>query len=483
MQKIEVDVAVLGAGTAGLVARRNAAKAGASTMMIDPGPLGTTCARVGCMPSKLLVAAADAAHLAQHAEAFGVHAQVEINDREVMERVRAKRDFFVSFVLQSVDDIKESGAFLSGRARFLDAHTLAVEDAEGKTIAEVKAKSFVIATGSSSFVPPPYRGLSKKVLQFNDDVFEWETLPESVLVVGTGVIALELGQSLHRLGVRTTLVGIQGLLGPLSDPKMLKEAHSIFTDELDLHSDFQLDSIQEVEDGVEIKFTDPDGSKHEGKYQYVLMAAGRSPNLSSLDLEKTGIPLHERGIPPWDKNTGQVGDSHVFLAGDVNGFRPLLHEAADEGRIVGVNAAHFPDVMVSPRQTMLAIVFTDPQIALVGESWKEMDCTKNRVGTVSYWKQGRARVMGQNKGMVRIYGEAHTGLLLGAEMIGPRVEHTAHLLAWAIQKKMTVQEALTMPFYHPVIEEGIRTALRDLEHQLQLSRKPGAACEEFGPGD
>ncbi len=482
MRKIHVDVAVLGAGTAGLVARRNAEKEGATTVMIDPGPLGTTCARVGCMPSKLLIAAADAVHETQHAEIFGLKTTVEVDGKKVMKRVRELRDFFVSFVLKSVDELKEKDIYVKGKGRFTGPNTLEVVD-EAEVVAEVEASSIVIATGSTPAVPPPYRHLSPKVMIFNDDVFEWEDLPESVLVVGTGVIALELGQALHRLGVRVTIVGIEGLIGPLSDPKMIEEANSIFTSELDLHADFDLKEIKETNNGVHIEFEDPDGSRHSGSYQYVLMAAGRSPNLKSLNLESTGIELDQKGTPAWNELTSQIADSHLFIAGDVNQYRMLLHEAADEGRAAGANAASFPSVLSFPRRTMLGIVFTDPQIALVGKSWKEMHCDTHRVGTVSYWKQGRARVMGQNKGMVRIYGEVGSGKLLGAEMVGPRVEHTAHLLAWAIQSGMTVQQALGMPFYHPVVEEGIRTALKDLEHQLNLSRAPGAPCEEFGPGD
>lgn len=482
MRNITVDVAVIGAGTAGLVARRNAESEGASTIMIDPGPLGTTCARVGCMPSKLLIAAADAVHHTQHADVFGLTTTVEVDGKKVMERVRSMRDFFTSFVIKSVDDLEKTEKFIKGRGRFTGPNTIEVSS-NGEVITEVTAKQIVIATGSSPAVPPPYRHLSRDVMLFNDDVFDWEDLPESILVVGTGVIALELGQALHRLGVRTTIVGIQGLVGPLSDPKMIEEATKIFSEELDIHPDFKLEEISESEGQVHLKFEDPDGSKHEGSYQYVLMAAGRSPNLKSLNLESTGLDLNDRGMPPWNELTSQIGDSHLFIAGDVNQYRMLLHEAADEGRMAGLNAANFPEITEHERRTMLGVVFTDPQIALVGKGWKEMDCDSYRVGVVSYWKQGRARVMNENKGMVRIYGELNTGKLVGAEMVGPRVEHTAHLLAWAIQSGMTVKEALGMPFYHPVVEEGIRTALRDLDYQLGLSRPPGEPCEEFGPGD
>ena len=194
------------------------------------------------------------------------------------------------------------------------------------------------------------------------------------------------------------------------------------------------------------------------------------------------MTLDGRGRPEVNPYTHQVGNSHVFVAGDVAGHRPLLHEAADEGRLAGANAAHFPHVLAEPRKTPLAIMFTDPQVAAVGDHWPDLSCSDHRVGVVDYGDQGRARVMGENHGMVRIAGKAGTGQIVAAQMIGPRVEHTAHLLAWAIQGRMLVSEALDRPFYHPVIEEGIRTALRDLQSKLHLSHKPEHPCEEWGAG-
>ena len=136
-----------------------------------------------------------------------------------------------------------------------------------------------------------------------------------------------------------------------------------------------------------------------------------------------------------------------------------------------------------PRRVALGIVFSDPQIATVGQAWSQMSCSGHRVGEVSYTNQGRARVMARNRGHVRIYAEAGTGRLLGAEMLGPDVEHTGHLLAWAIQRQMTVDDALEMPFYHPVVEEGIRTALRDLRQNLRVARRRDRRCDDFEPGE
>jgi dihydrolipoamide dehydrogenase len=178
----------------------------------------------------------------------------------------------------------------------------------------------------------------------------------------------------------------------------------------------------------------------------------------------------------------QVGDSPIFFAGDVTAFRPLLHEAADEGRIAGRNAARYPEVQGQVRRAPLAIVFTDPQIAVVGEHYESLRDRDIVVGEVSYDDQGRARVMGKNRGVVRVYADKRDGMLLGAEMLGPAVEHTAHLLAWSIDARLSLERILAMPFYHPVVEEGIRSAIRDAAAKLRLVAKPCPNEMDCGPG-
>ncbi len=481
MLKKTVDVAIIGAGTAGLNARRAAERAGKTAIMVDPGPLGTTCARVGCMPSKLLIAAAHAVHSAHEGDVFGFTSTVTVDGARVLERVRRERDRFVGFVLEATDEHEAGGRLLRGRARVTAPGTLRVE-AAGADIAELSYRALVVATGSSPWTPPPYRDLGDRLLT-TDQVFELPDLPKSLLVVGPGVIGLELGQAMHRLGVRTTIVGVDNLIGPLQDPILRAKARDVFSAELDLHLHHHLHGVDRLERGVRVRFTGADGKERAHTYEYVLAAAGRRPNLHGLGLEHEGVVLPERGPLPFDRHTMQLGETNVFLAGDVNNDRPLLHEAADEGQIAGANAARFPDVEVHPRRTPLGIVFTDPNIAVVGQTWDLHACSKHRIGEVDYSRQGRARTMNQNKGWVRIYGEVGTGMLTGAEMVGPAVEHTAHLLAWAIQKHMTVGEALDMPFYHPVVEEGIRTALQDLHANLRVLRGRGERCDEFAAGD
>lgn len=463
MKKINVDTAVIGAGTAGLSAYRAARKHRDRVVLIESGPYGTTCARVGCMPSKLLIAAGEAAHHAREADLFGVHAgPVRVDGRAVMERVRRERDRLVGFVLESTYELPEEDR-LQGHASFVDDHTLRVDDHT-----EVHANTFVIATGSSPFLPPLFDGLGDRLI-VNDNVFDWQDLPESVAVFGPGVIGLELGQALHRLGVRTRLIGRGGGIGPLSDPQVRETAGDIFSAEFPLDPDIRVESLRRTDNGVTLGLRNRDGSWMEEQFEYVLAATGRRPNTSGLGLENTGLELDEFGVPIFDAKTLQCGGSNIFIAGDANNELAVLHEASDEGRIAGDNAGRYPFTHGGHRRSAIAVVFSDPQLALVGDLYRELKPGSYVIGEVSFANQGRSRVMGQNKGLLHVYADLDSGRFLGAEMVGPRAEHLAHLLAWAHQQRLTISEMLDMPFYHPVIEEGLRTALRDADSKLGAS--------------
>lgn len=476
MDQYDVDVAIIGAGTAGMAAYREANKYTDRLALIDGGVLGTTCARVGCMPSKLLIAAADAAYHTQHADRFGIKAKLTgIDGKAVMERVRAERDRFVGFVLESVDSFDERHV-IRENATFVDDHTLKLSSGQ-----VLSARAIVIAVGSRSAIPPPFEIVGDRLI-INDHIFYWDDLPESVAVFGAGVIGLELGQALHRLGVRITLFGRDNLIGPLSDPEVAAYAAKTFASEFPAH--WHADTnISREGDKVIVEWQDGESSGKES-FNFLLAATGRRSNTDSLALENTSLTLSGRGIPEFDELSTQAGDSPIFIAGDATADRPILHEAADEGRLAGENAVRVRHTFRRARRANLGVVFSDPQISLAGSSYREISESgiKFETGSISFEDQGRARVMGINKGLLKVYAEKETGRLLGAEMIGPAAEHLAHLLAWAIQSRQSVEQILQNPFYHPVVEEGLRSALRDLNSRLGFGLNPPLRCIDCGPG-
>jgi len=302
MNALTVDVAIIGAGTAGLAAYRAARARGARAVVIEAGPYGTTCARVGCMPSKLLIAAAEASHAIDHAAGFGVHitGTKRIDGREVMGRVRRERDRFVGFVLEGVENIPAADRVV-GKARFVDRNTL---DIDGHT--RITARAIVIATGSRPAVPAMLEGAGDRLV-VNDDVFSWETLPRSVAVFGPGVIGLELGQALARLGVRVVVLGRGGRVGPLTDPVVRDAAVRALSAELYLDPDAHVKRVSRVTQGVEVEYTRLDGAVRSETFDFVLAATGRRPNVDGLGLESLGLELDPAGVPRFDPSTLRVG--------------------------------------------------------------------------------------------------------------------------------------------------------------------------------
>ncbi len=478
MKKIQADVVVIGGGTAGMGAFRAARQHTDNVYLIESHVFGTTCARVGCMPSKLMIAAAEARHHALHTDPFGIHldkSSVSVNGTEVMNRVKSERDRFVGFVVSDVEDWPADKRIM-GAARFIDEHTVRIDEHT-----EITADRIVIATGSRPHILPEWQTLGDKLI-VNDDVFSWNTLPESVAMFGPGVIGLELGQALHRLGVQTKIFGRSMHLGGISDPVVLAEAQAVFGEELDLHLGVKTSVSLTPEGKVEVKWNE-NGSEHSYIADYLLAASGRTPNTDKIGLENLAIERDAKGVPIAHPLTMQTSIPHIFIAGDASNQLPLLHEASDQGKIAGQNAGTYPNISNGLRRSHIGVVFSDPQIAAIGlkyaqveARYKNMDCVA--IGEVSFRNQGRSRVMLVNKGHMRVYAEQGSGRFLGAEIAGPAAEHLAHLLAWAHQQKMTIAQMLDMPFYHPVIEEGLRTALRDVNAKLKTGRDAPPECAE-----
>lgn len=458
-----VRVAIIGAGSAGLSARREVAKVTDDYVVIDDGPLGTTCARVGCMPSKVLIQVANDFHRrgAFAEEGIAGAESLSLDSVAVMHHVRKLRDRFVRGVMGSMEQWRET-SLLRGRAVFSGASRLTVTTSDGDVV--VDAERVIIATGSSPVLPQPWRGV-QHLLFDSDGVFELAELPKSAAVIGLGVIGLELGQALSRLGVEVRGFSRSKRLGGLTDPGLQDEALTVIRDEFAVTLG-GVDGLVE-RDGQLVVIAD--GEEH--VVERGLFAAGRRPNVAGLQLQNAGIPVTARGLPTFDSGTFRLGDAPVYFVGDVNASRPILHEASDQGRIAGFNAVRDADQCFRKR-TLLGITFSDPNIAVVGASYADVVASGVPfvVGKVSYRGQGRAIVKLKEKGALHVYVADDDGRLLGAEMIAPDGEHLAHLLSWAMATKLTVFDTLSLPFYHPVVEEGVRTALRDAARQVRRSR-------------
>lgn len=455
----KVEVAIIGAGSAGLFALGQVRKGTDDFVMINGGAFGTTCARVGCMPSKVLIQIAEDFHRREDLAAEGIAGgeKLTVDIGWALAHVRKLRDGFVSKVTsRSTDRMGEK--LIKGYARFLEPNLL---DVEGQ---RVRAKKIVLATGSRPVVPKAWEAFGDRILT-TDTLFEQESLPQSLAVIGLGVIGLELGQALHRLGLGVTGIDMLTTIGGLSDPKVNQAAIELIGAEVPLWLGHAAE-VAEADNQLRVG-----AGENSVLVDKLLVSMGRRANTDGLGLEDIGAPLDEAGRPLFDPGTLKLGDLPIFIAGDATAERMILHEAGDEGRIAGSNAVSETPVAYR-RKTPLAITFCDPNIAAVGASWRELEGRDDvAVGEYDMAGQGRAIVMGRNRGLLRIYGDKTDGRLLGAALLSPRGEHLAHLLSWCIEKEMTVFDLIRMPFYHPVIEEGLQNALYALARNVETHPK------------
>ncbi len=470
MTKLTCDVAIIGAGTAGLAAERSARRNGASTLLIDEGFGGTTCASVGCMPSKLLIAAGNAMHAVEQAPVFGVEASGKVDGVAVMARVRKERDAFVAGVEKSIDKLPDE-VKIEARAKFAGATILSLSDGR-----EVHAKSVVIATGSSPAIPEMFDAVRDRVLT-NESIFELEDLPKSIGVIGAGALGLELAQAMARLGVETMVFDTSETIGGLKDPHVAEAYHAILSREMPILLGVEL-TVEPDGDGVKLAWTG--SASGERRFDYLLVATGRPPRIKDIGLETTGLALDDHAMLDFDRETMQCGTAPIFIAGDADHDRAVLHEASAEGTIAGRNAASYPEVTPGKRTVPFAITFTHPNAAVIGKIAKDDDA-ESVIGTASYDDQGRAKVEACNAGLVRFYADRRDGRLTGATMAGPAVEHSAHLIAWAIQSGWTATEVLDLPIYHPTFEEGMKGALRSICSEVH-SPTPPDRDDGFTPG-
>lgn len=447
------DVIIIGAGSAGLSALREVRKQTPNFLLIHDGPLGTTCARVGCMPSKALIESANAFYHRNRLEEFGISGaeRLDIDIQRVMRRVRRLRDRFADVASRAVQELPEHNLVL-GRAHFVTANIVAVGDRQ------FTAERIIIATGSRPYIPEAWQAFSDRILT-SDNLFEQDQLPYRVGMIGLGAIGIEIAQSLARMGIEVIAFSADTTLAGLTDGAVSECLQQQLQDEFALHLGAAA-TVEETADGISIR------TEHTQVNVGCLIAAlGRRPNVEGLHLEALGVPLDARGLPSVDPATLQIPGTQVYMAGDANGDRSLLHEGVDEGHIAGINAVR-EQPLAFQRRVPLLIVFSDPEVALVGARYVDLDPQQICIGRVDFRKQSRAITAETNVGLLHIYADRYTGVLLGAEMCAPAAEHMGHLLALAIDRKLTVQELLRMPFYHPVLEEGLRSGLRNLAAQL-----------------
>ncbi len=456
------DIIIIGAGTAGISAYKEAIKHTQNILIINKGPWDTTCARVGCMPSKVLISTANRMYDIQHAQEVALNVKSEIDTQHVMQHVQILRDRFTRATLRDVESWKDEHK-IAGEAQFINANTIQVNGEQ------YQAKSFIIAVGSTPNYDAQWKTEIGHKLITSDEVFELATLPKSIAVIGSGVIAIELAQAMHRLSVETTIFARSKKVGVLTSSNLQHIAQTELSKELNIKFEVLPNHIKNTVSGVEISFIE-NNEPQSMHVDYILNATGRMTNLSSLALENIDPIFSDLKKLPINSQTKQLSSLPIFIIGDAFTQTPLQHEAANEGREVISSCLNYPVINNLNTLTPLGIVFSNPEMAIVGQSHASL--SKSNIefitGLISYEKQGRALVLGKNKGAAEVYVDKNSRKLLGAELFVESAEHMAHLLSWMISENLSIDQILEKPFYHPTLEEGLRTALKHARRQLDL---------------
>ncbi len=451
------DVVVIGAGTAGLSAVDELDRLGKSVLVVDHGPLGTTCIRVGCMPSKALLHAGRRWSTARKLTDWNRADGARVRDT-LWQEVGAIRAHLLRAEVTKTHE-KLGKRLIIGTARFVSPDAIEVDGVR------IEAGAFVIATGSSPMVP---KEMAEAVLT-TDTLFELDRLPASLGLIGIGNVGIELGLAMARLGVRVVAVDNEKRPAGIVDPRIAACAIKTFSAEMEMHLDVEA-RVRRDGDGFRLRI-----GEHDHAVEHVLAALGRKPNLAQLHVAAAGVAWDAEGDdePPIDEATLRLGDRPIFVAGDASPERPLLHEAIDEGVIAARGAvaalAGSHRAKTPKRRTPFDIVFTDPDVIKVGMAFDELDHDRTIIGTAAGDHNGRSAICRVDQdpqdNLVRLYADKSDGTLLGAAAISVAGEHLAHLLALAIDRGLTAAEMLAAPFYHPTFEEMVQSALQDVVEQ------------------
>lgn len=458
----QVDVIILGTGSAALSAASEVRQVTDNFIIASNGVYGTTCIRAGCMPSNVLVQGAELYHQRRLMEDYGMTGAetLPLDSAVLLDKVRAMREHFLKYVLKYTHTFDDW--IVEGDVRFHAPNEIAINGVH------YRARHVVLATGSTPIIPVECQGISQERIITSDTLFELERLPESIGVVGLSVLGAEMALALARLGIRVTALHDSDLIGGLSDPVVSEYALNRLRGEMDIHIK---DCVSFEEKGGRVRIT----CSSPVEVDALFVAMSREANLDHLGLAELGVIAPDMPVIDFDPETMQIRGFPIFVAGDVKLGRSILNEAVDEGRIAGYNAARETPVRFR-RRTRLQISHTEPAIAVIGMPYEEVNRESAAIGEYTYDDQGRAKIMGEAAGMLRVYTDEKSGVLLGAEIFAPRGEHLAHELAWIIDRKLTVFDALQLPFYHPSLEEGLLGVFKDLAEKIPATRPAMALC-------
>lgn len=442
------DLIVIGAGSAGFAAARVAASdLGAKVALVDKGPLGGLCILAGCMPSKALIQSSNVAHLVAKAQEFGiVGATGKPNFQAIMARKDRLIKGFADYRAEGIESLPNTELVL-GAARFLDHKTLQVGD---RTLT---APKFILALGSTPMIPP-IPGLRETGFLLSDQALNLATQPESLVIIGGGIIALELGQFYARIGTRVTILEAAPRLVAREDGDVSEViTKRLRAEGVDVHTGIKAISAERRGDRKIVHFQTSAGQTIELEGADLLVATGREPNVDGLDLEKAGVRMEGRRMVL--DRCMRTTNPNVYAAGDVTGGSYLVHVAIADGELAARNALMGCAPTPAAEHLFISAAFTEPNIARVGLSELEAKQLGREVlvGRYRFRDHGKAEILDETDGFVKLIADPRTGEILGATIVGPHGAELIHEMACAITFRATVEQFLKVPHVHPTLAE------------------------------
>jgi pyruvate/2-oxoglutarate dehydrogenase complex dihydrolipoamide dehydrogenase (E3) component len=456
------DFLVIGGGSAGFNAARVAAGLGKRVAIADGAkPLGGLCILRGCMPSKTLLYAAEVLHLAQNGKKFGLKIpRATANLRAVHAR---KKKIIAGFAGHRTQQLASGDYDLFRQyAHLVDTHT--VELADGTRLA---ADKILIATGSRTSTPP-IPGLADVPCWTSDDVLDLDFVPESVIVLGGGIVACELGQYLRRIGTRVILLQRSAHILRDHSPEASAVVQQAFRHEgIELFAGTKIQKLTADRRGVTVVF------EHAGKVftrraRHLFNALGREPVTAGLGLDAAGVRLTRAGrvaVNRWQ----QTSQPHIYAGGDVCGPHDIVHLAVAQGELAARHAFGIKGLKPLDDALLLNVVFTDPQLATIGrlESQLKEKGTAYLTASYPFNDHGKSILMEANYGYVKVFAEPKRGRLLGAEIVGQDACELIHCFSTPLAMRATVFDLLRAPWYHPTLAEIITYPLEEIAEKVK----------------
>ena len=451
------DVIVIGSGPGGYVAAIRAAQLGMKTALIEKySTLGGTCLNVGCIPSKALLDSSEHYHQAkQQFSAHGIGVGTLSLD---FPQMVARKGEVVSATTAGIDFLMKKNAIdvHHGLGSFVDANTVQVTPENGDAF-QISGKDIIIATGSKPR-SLPFIEIDKKRVITSTEALSLAKLPKSMIVIGGGVIGLELGSVYARLGTEVTVIEYQDSLIPTMDRMLGKE---LLRSLKKIGMKFQLStSVKEVKAAgrsVTVKADNKKGEEQTFKAEYCLVSVGRKPFTAGLNLEAAGIQTDERGMIQVDDHL-RTAQPNIYAIGDVIRGAMLAHKAEEEGVFVAetINGEHpHMDYNLIP-----GVVYTWPEVAAVGKTEEQLKAenVNYKSGSFPFKASGRARASMDTDGQVKVLAHADTDEILGVHMIGPRAADMISEAVVAMEFRASAEDISRMCHAHPTFTEAIKEA-------------------------